>query len=306
MTIRRAAATIGLLLAWGVALAPSQGEKLDIEGFRTRIRKILADGAAPSVAVAVARNGQIVWSEAFGFADREARVPATVDTPYSIASLTKPFTATALMILVERQQAALDAPLERYLGPLNRPGVSTPAEVTLRRVLGHVGGFPIHFQYFFDDHPERPSSFADTMRCYGAEIQKPGGGYTYSNLGYGALGETVARMSGQRYADFLAREVFAPLGLKQASVPERADEATKAAKRYGRDGSVLPFFVTDFQGGSAVFASVEDVVRFGSFHAGALMAGQRAVLTPASLEAMQQKGTGDYGLGWSVNHTCGL
>jgi CubicO group peptidase (beta-lactamase class C family) len=189
MTIRRAAATIGL--PCGVALAPSQGEKLDIEGFRTKTRKILADGAAPSMAVAVARNGQIVWSEAFGFADREARVPATVDTPYSIASLTKPFTATALMILAERQQVALDTPLDRYLGPLNRPGVSAPGEVTLRRVLGHVGGFPIHFQYFFDDHPERPSSFADTMRCYGTEIRKPGGGYTYSSLGYARRRATI-------------------------------------------------------------------------------------------------------------------
>jgi CubicO group peptidase (beta-lactamase class C family) len=184
MAIRRAAGTIGLLLACAVVLAPSQRAQLNVEAFRTRILKILADGAAPSLAVAVARNGEIVWSDAFGFADREARVAATVETPYSIASLTKPFTATAL---------------------------------------------------------------------------------------------------------------------KHASVPERAGEAVTAAKRYGRDGSLLPFYVTDFPGGSAIFASVEDVVRFGSFHAGALMAGQRAVLTPASLAAMQQQGTGDYGLGWSVN-----
>jgi CubicO group peptidase (beta-lactamase class C family) len=55
----------------------------------------VADGAAPSVAVAVARDGQILWSDAQGFADRDARIPATADTPYSVASLTKPFTATA-------------------------------------------------------------------------------------------------------------------------------------------------------------------------------------------------------------------
>jgi CubicO group peptidase (beta-lactamase class C family) len=303
MAILRAAGTIALLVACVVALAPSQRAQLDVEAFRTKIRKILSDGAAPSLAVAVARNGEIVWSEAFGFADREARVPATVETPYSIASLTKPFTATALMILEERRRLDLDEPLSRYLGPLERPGVSAPGEVTLRRILGHVAGFPVHYQYFFDDQPDRPLSFAETMRCYGAEIHKPGSRHSYSNLGFGALGETVARVSGQRYRDFLAREVFAPLGLKGASVPERAEEAVGAAKRYGRDGSLLPFYVTDFTGGSAVFASVEDVVRFGSFHAGALMAGQRAVLTPESLTAMQQKGTGDNGLGWSVNHT---
>jgi len=301
MASPRAAGTIALLLACAVVLAPSQRAQLNIEAFRTKIRKIVADGAAPSLPVAVARNGEIVWSEAFGFADREARVAATVETPYSIASLTKPFTATALMILEARQRLGLDDPLSRYLGTLERPGVSASGDVTLRRSLGHVAGFPVHYQYFFDDQSDRPLSFADTMRCYGAEIQKPGSRYTYSNLGFGALGETVARVSGQPYRDFLAREVFAPLGLKRASVPERAEEAVTAAKRYGRDGSLLPFYVTDFPGGSAVFASVEDVVRFGSFHAGALMAGQRAVLTPASVTAMQQKGTGDYGLGWSVN-----
>jgi hypothetical protein len=105
------------------------------------------------------------------------------------------------------------------------------------------------------------------------------------------------------YRDFLAREIFAPLGLTRASIPERVVETVDAAQRYAQDASPLPFFVTDFPGGSALYASVEDIVRFGSFHAGALMPGARAVLTPASLAAMQQPGPGDYGLGWSVNLT---
>jgi CubicO group peptidase (beta-lactamase class C family) len=288
-------------LVGAVMLAQTQPPSLDIPTFQEKARKIVADGTAPSVVIAVARNGQVIWSEGFGFADREAKVAATAQTPYSVASLTKPFTATALMILAERQRIALDEPLERYLGPLQRPG-AVAAEVTVRQVLGHVGGFPQHYQYFFDDQPERPLSFADTMRCYGAEYQRPGR-YTYSNLGYGALGELVARVSGVSYRDFLAREIFVPLGLTRASMPERVAETVGAARRYARDGSLLPFFVTDFPGGSALYASVEDVVRFGSFHAGVLMTGQRAVLTPASLAAMHQAGPGDYGLGWSVNLT---
>ena len=68
MAIRRAAGTTALLLACVVVLAPSQRAQLNLEAFRTNMRKILADGAAPSLAVAVARNGEIVWSEAFGAA----------------------------------------------------------------------------------------------------------------------------------------------------------------------------------------------------------------------------------------------
>jgi CubicO group peptidase (beta-lactamase class C family) len=301
MTTRCAAAIVALVVGCGATRAPGQAPTLDVETIRASIRKALAERAAPSMAVAVAQSGRIAWSEGFGFADREAGVAATAETPYSIASLTKPFTATALMMLAERRLIDLDAPLTRYLGPLDRPGVADPDAATVRRVLGHVAGFPVHYQYFFDDRPERPLPFAETMRCYGAEIQPPGTRYTYSNIGFGALGEMVARVSGQKYGDFLAREVFAPLGLKRASVPERAEDAASAARRYGRDGVLLPFYVTDFPGGSAVYASVEDVARFGSFHAGALMDGQRAILTETSRAAMQQKGLGDYGLGWSIN-----
>jgi CubicO group peptidase (beta-lactamase class C family) len=303
MIFRRAMATTGLVIGCALGVALSQHAQLNVDDFRQKIRKILADGTTPSMAVAVARDGRMIWSEGFGFADREARVPATADTPYSVASVTKPFTATAMMILAERKRLALDDPLARHLGALQRSGVAAPADVTIRRTLGHVAGFPVHYQYFFDDQPERPLTFADTMRCYGAEISKPGSRYTYSNLGYGVLGETVARVSGEPYRDFLAREVFAPLGLKRASVPERAEETAGAAKRYGRDGGLLPFFVTDFAGGSALYATVEDLVRFGSFHVGAPMPGQRGILTPASLAAMQQSGLGDYGLGWSINRT---
>jgi len=78
-------------LACAVALAPSRREQLNIEDFRAKIRKIVADRATLSLVVAVARGGRILWSEGFGFADREARVPATADTPYSIASVTKPW-----------------------------------------------------------------------------------------------------------------------------------------------------------------------------------------------------------------------
>ena len=292
------------MVACAVALAPGQPQPLNVQALRERIRNLVSDGTTPSVAVAAARDGRMLWSEAFGFADRDARVPSTVDTPYSIASGTKPFTATAVMILAERHRLALDEPVSRYLGSLVRPGVGSPADVTLRRTLGHTAGFPfVHYQYFFDDEPHRPLSFDDTMRCYGAEIQTPGSRYTYSNLGYGALGEIVARVSGQQYRDFLAREIFQPLGLTHASVPERVAETAGAAQRYARDGGLLPFFVTDFPGGSAIYASVGDLARFGSFHAGALMAGQRAVLPPRAIAAMQMPGLGDYGLGWQVDRS---
>src|SRR5687768_12296273 len=75
---------------------------------RRTIEAVIAAGRAPSIVVAVAREERIVWSDGFGFADKAARTPATAATPYAVASLTKTFTATALMVLGERGRIALD------------------------------------------------------------------------------------------------------------------------------------------------------------------------------------------------------
>ena len=88
----------------------------DFDRVRAVIRQQMTEGQIPSVAVAVARNGRIIWEEAFGWADRENLIPATPHTSYSLASISKSFTGTALMILRERGKADLDRPIETIGG----------------------------------------------------------------------------------------------------------------------------------------------------------------------------------------------
>jgi CubicO group peptidase (beta-lactamase class C family) len=294
-------ASAGVTTACAALLLSVAGAGDPFEPVRTRLRGLVAGDNVPSVAVAVGRGGRIIWSEGFGWADGDRRIAATARTPYSVASVTKPFTATALMILVERQQVDLDEPVTRYVGPLDRPGVGAPAAVTLRRTLGHVAGFPVHYQYFFEDSVRRTSSFEDTMKCFGAEIAAPGARYVYSNLGFNVLAEIVARQSGRSFHEFLRRELFAPLSLTTATIADTSVEVAGAATRYGTNGRRLPFYVTDHPGSSDLFVSAEDLVRFGLVHAGAPMPETRAVLTPSSIAMMQRPGPGDYGLGWAVN-----
>jgi len=255
---------------------------------------------APSMSVAVARDGGIVWSDGFGLADNARRTPATASTPYAVASLTKTFTATALMVLHERNRLALDDPIAKHLGAVARPNVAAPPEVTIRRTLENVAGFPVHAQWFFLDRPARPSSFAETLRCYGTEISRPGPRYVYSNLGYGVLGELIARASGQTYEIFLARNVLQPLGLASAKIARRVEETAGAATLYGTDGEAIPFFLSDHPGASDLYISAEDLARFGLFHAGGLQP-SRPVIGEASRKAMQQPGLGGYGFGWLIN-----
>ncbi len=271
----------------------------ELETARRSVQAVVDGARAPSVAVAVARNQRLIWNEAFGYADRERRRLATTDTPYSIASVTKPMTATAVMLLSDRGKLSLSDSVTKYAPAIQRPGVRNPDEVTIRRVLGHVGGFPVHYQFFYEDQADRPAPPAATMRCFGAEVSPPGRRYVYSNLGFEALRAVIEQVSGEPFADFLSRELFRPLEMRRTSVVEEPDAAGEAAVRYGTDGKPLPFYWTDHSAASAVYSTAADLVRFGRLHAGDPPAGE--LLTQESIGAMREPGLGSYGLGWSVN-----
>ena len=100
------------------------------------ISKFLADGHAPGVSVAVVQDGKLVWSGGFGMADLENSVPATADTVYRLGSISKPITATAALVLAERGQLDLDAPVQKYCPAFPQK----PWPITTRQLLGHLGG----------------------------------------------------------------------------------------------------------------------------------------------------------------------
>src|SRR5215472_16016962 len=106
---------IRLLSAWLVCSLPVFADQFD--SVRDFIRKHMIETGAPAVAVAVARDGRIVWEEGFGWANREQGIAANEHTMFTLASISKPITATGLMLLVERKRLDLDTPVNQYLGP---------------------------------------------------------------------------------------------------------------------------------------------------------------------------------------------
>jgi CubicO group peptidase (beta-lactamase class C family) len=313
---RLPAALVAAVLLPGALLAaptPVAAQRADrFEPVRERIRQAIAEDGVPSVAVAVAHRGRIVWEEGFGWADRERRIEATPHTPYSLASISKPITATALMVLVERGEVALDRPVNDYLGPgrvRGLPAVAGPfdaAGATVRRVASHTAGLPLHYQFFYDGAGYGRPAMDETIARYANLVVAPGEQYVYSNLGYGILDHLIARVAGRSYADFLREEVFVPLGLTRTSVALTPELAPFAAARYDERQRPIPFYDFDHPGASAVWASAHDLARFGMFHLGEGVAGQRAILSAASRAAMQRRetpgdGAAGYGLGWQVN-----
>ncbi|MCW5557386.1 MAG: beta-lactamase family protein [Verrucomicrobiae bacterium] len=286
----------------------------EFDGVRADIRDFMASQDVPSVAVAVAREGKIVWEEAFGWADVGRRIPATPHTLYSLASISKPITTTGLMILVERGAIALDQPMDDYLGAQKLTAhVGEAREATVRRVANHTSGLPLHYQFFYEDEAVPRPSMDESIRRYGTLVRRPGEAYVYSNFGYGLLEYAIERASGKSYADFLREELFVPLGLTESAVNRTPDFGELVAVRYGVRRAPVPFYDFDHRGASAVFMSAHDLVRFGLFHLRGEVAGQsKAVLKQATLAAMREApvlndgGKSDYGIGLGLGERHGL
>jgi CubicO group peptidase (beta-lactamase class C family) len=278
---------------------------VDFTPVRSRIQALMVECALPSISVSVARQGETLWEESFGWADRARRIPATPHTLYSQASISKPITATGLMILKERGKLELDRPLNDYLGDAKVIArVGNGADATVRRVANHTSGLPLHYQFFYEDQPYARPPMDETIRRYGNLYNLPGEELQYSNLGYGLLDYVIARLSGRSYIDFMRAEVFLPLGMTRACVDIAPELAPYAATRYAADGSAYPFYDFDHPGGSAVYCSAHDLARFGMFHLGQRQADMKAILTAETLAEMQTpvaEPLSSFGVGWSVN-----
>jgi len=292
-----------LLLLMTLSLAAPAGAD-EFDAMREKIPRELAARGVPSIAVAVARDGKIIWEQGFGWANREQRIAADEHTMYSLASISKPITATGLAILMQQGKIELDKPINDYLGEAKVVArVGSAADATVRRVANHSSGLPLHYQFFYEDEPHRRPAMDETIRRYANLVTAPGERWQYSNLGYGLIDYIIARQSDRSFADFMREEVFVPLGLTRMSIDIGPGLEKYTAMRYGADGLPIPFYDFDHPGGSAVFASAHDLARFGMFHAGAKLPDQREILSDEWRKRMQEptaeiEGGRHYGIGW--------
>lgn len=188
----------------------------------------------PGLAFGVVVDGQLLQSGGFGFADLEQRVPAGPASVFRIASMTKSFTALAILQLRDAGRLQLDEPAARYLPELAGLSYLTTdaAPLTVRQLLAHAAGFP-------EDNPWGDRQLADSE----AELRKllqdsvrfsttPGTAYEYSNLGFALLGNIISRVSGQPYQQYIAERVLRPLGMRSTYWDFKKVPAAALAKGY--------------------------------------------------------------------------
>jgi CubicO group peptidase (beta-lactamase class C family) len=180
---------------------------------RHDIEREIAAGRATGLAVALTHNGKIIWEEGFGWADKNRAQRVTPDTPFSLASVTKPFTTTALMVLVAAKEVSLDARANEYLGTAKiRAGVGNPDDVTVRAVASHSSGLPGIFQLFPEGGARKQPSMDDVIREYGVLVSPPNERYIYSNVGMGIVAHICVTKERARFRKNPARQSFGAFG----------------------------------------------------------------------------------------------
>jgi CubicO group peptidase (beta-lactamase class C family) len=306
---------LSLLLSMDIALAsaaPSEGGPPEFAAADAFALAAIDAGEIPSAAYAIARNGVVLHAAAVGAADREQNIPASLETPYALASLSKPITATALLVLRHASGLSLDAPIQELLPALApEDGLADPLQgVTLARLLHHTAGLGTYAQiHYGDEIATATAQVSITQRPYLRTVQTPGRIAEYSNIGYGLIGDAIAARSGVSFERYLQRSVFTPLAMRNAFVA--GAEAHSGAVAY--DASLKPIgpLWNDTPGAGNVFASVEDLLRFGDFHLDPSRSEVMLALLPeAQVMAMRRPDSdgaahpmyGDawYGQGWYV------
>lgn len=223
------------------------------------------DGAMPGASVLVIQDGRAVVRRAYGLADLDARTPATPATNYRLASVTKQFTAAAILALVEDGKLSLDDPIRKWLPSL--PTVADP--ITIRHLLTHTSGL-VDYEDLIPEGTTQQVLDADVLRLLEQENETyftPGTSYRYSNSGYALLALIVERASGQTFATFLRERIFRPLGMNDTVAFENGI-STVAHRAYGHSFENGAWTRTDQSvtsavlGDGGIYASIDDLAKW--------------------------------------------
>ena len=207
--------TLMLLLTIGnIKASPTLQGETDFAAIDTYVTEQMNDLGIPGMALGIVQDGQIVHLKGFGVADSAGRT-VTPQTPFYLASVTKSFTALAVMQLVEAGQIDLDAPVQTYLPWFELADKESAAKITVRNLLNHASGISTKDGNRFWASEQSLEEFVrdfDTVQL----TQPVGETYQYSNINFGIAGLIVEKVSGQSYADYVTQHIFEPLDMRHS------------------------------------------------------------------------------------------
>jgi CubicO group peptidase (beta-lactamase class C family) len=186
------------------------------------LEEFVGKHCVPGFTIVVVERRRVAYSHSFGVTDSENPKPVTNRSLFHMASVTKPFTATAVMQLAQRRKIALDAPVAEYL-PYFKVHGAHKGVVTIRQILTHTAGLPDVTDYHWGDPHDDDGALERYVRSL-RDLQlefRPGTAFRYSNIGYDILGDLILKASGKTYDDYVYDHVLAPLGMTESTLLAR-------------------------------------------------------------------------------------
>lgn len=262
------------------------------------------DGAdVPGASVLVLKGGRALYKHAFGMASLEEGINATTATNYRLASLTKQFTAMAVMILAERGKLSYDSKLTDFFPDFPAYG----KRITVRNLLTHTSGLADYEDLIPEGttEPLKDKQVLELLKSQTDTLFPPGSRFSYSNSGYAILALIVEKASGVSFAEFLRRNIFEPLGMTGtlayergiSTVQRRAYGYTQEAGGFRRHDQSLTSSVL---GDGGIYSSIEDLYRWDrALYTEKLVSRETMKSAFAPAVATDREGV-SYGFGWFV------
>lgn len=249
----------------------------------------------------IAVEGEIILKKGYGFADKEQEIPNTPQTVFRVASLTKQFTATAIMQLWEKGKISLFDSLSRFF-----PDYPRGNEITVHHLLTHTSGIPdyLWFDGFEEsqDFPFPPHEIIGSFWNMPLDFD-PGERYAYTNSGYYLLSEIIATVSGFSYEEYLRRNILEPLGMARTGCEGKMIPHPDVARGYAKDGEkvipALPIYMPNLRGTGDMYSTIEDLFLWDRALESEL------VLQRETIEMMFTPYANDYGYGFRIDEPFG-
>lgn len=265
----------------------------------------------PGLALGIVHGDEIVHLKGFGIANPNS-APVTAQTPFSIGSLTKSFTALAITQLVEADKLDLDMPVQRYLPWFRVADPAASAQITLRHLLNHASGLPRTLETQYENRADEGAATLEArLRSLSTTpLERPLGSYGYSNAGYQVLAMVIQQVTGQSYEAYVRQHIFEPLAMQQSFTSLAAANEHGMATGYhywfGMPvAAELPAYRVG-PGNGGLFASAEDMAHYLIAHLNQGPFGTATVLSPAGIAELHRPAVartpeaGFYAMGWSV------
>jgi CubicO group peptidase (beta-lactamase class C family) len=263
-------------------------------------------GKVPGASLLVLKDGKPVLRKAYGYADLEAGVAATPATDYRLASVSKQFTAAAILLLAEDGKLKLSDPVRRWLPSLP----ASDQAITIHHLLSHSSGL-IDYEDLIPPGTTRQLDDQDVLRMLSVETRSyfaPGTAYRYSNSGYVLLGLIVEHASGQRLPDFLRKRIFQPLHmehtlLREPSGPQPPNRAYGYSEQNGAWVRTDQDLTSATRGDGGIYASIDDLARWDAalYDSRLLKDSSRKLAFAAQNKVTGEEDVDAYGYGWRIH-----